>query len=79
MKVIIYSKDNCPNCLKVKKKLNKYNPKILILEKDISRDDFLKKFPNVKQVPQVIIDNKYIGGYTDVEKWLAFNKPEGDF
>ena len=31
MKVIIYSKDNCTNCLKVKNKLSKYNPTILLL------------------------------------------------
>ena len=30
-------------CLKVKKKLNQFNPKILILDKDISKKDFFKK------------------------------------
>ena len=79
MNIIIYSKDNCPNCLKVKNALNKFRPKILILDKDISREDFLKKFPNVKQVPQVTIDDQYIGGYEDTKKWLAFNTPGEDF
>ena len=79
MNVIIYSRNNCPNCLKVKKKLSKYNPKVLILEKDISRKNFFEKFPDAKQVPQVIINNKHIGGYDDVEKWIAFNFPNEDF
>tara|TARA_B100001013_G_C24368853_1_gene347369 strand:- start:56 stop:295 length:240 start_codon:yes stop_codon:yes gene_type:complete len=79
MNIVIYSKKNCPNCIKTKSRLDKYNPKILILDKDISRYDFFEKFPNVKQVPQVMIDNKHIGGYEDVEKWLAFNKPNEDF
>ena len=47
MEVIIYSKDNCSICLKVKKKLRKYNPKILLLDKDIAREEFFKKFPEM--------------------------------
>jgi len=79
MEVIIYSKDNCPNCLRAKNRLDKFNPKILKLGKDISRKDFLKKFSNVKSVPQVIIDNKHIGGYEDLEKWLTFNALDENF
>ncbi len=78
MEVIIYSKTNCPNCQKAKIKLAKYNPKILLLEKDITREDFFLKFPNVKEVPQIIIDNQHIGGLKEVENWLAFNT-ENDF
>ena len=79
MEVIIYSKDNCPNCLKAKNRLIKHNPKILVLDKDISSNEFFNKFPNVKQVPQIIINNQYIGGYADLEKWIAFNMPDEDF
>lgn len=79
MEIIIYSKNNCPNCFKVKTILSKYKPKILMLEKDISREDFFKKFPNVKHVPQIVINNQHIGGYEEVEKWLAFNKPNENF
>ena len=79
MEIIIYAKDNCSNCLKVKNKLSKYSPKILLLGKDITREEFFEKFPNIKTVPQIIIDNKHIGGYTDIEKWLAFNVASKDF
>ena len=79
MQVIIYSKDNCSNCLKAKKILSKFNPKIIILDKDISREEFFKKFPASKTVPQIIIDNNHIGGYEDLEKWLAFNVPDENF
>ena len=41
--------------------------------------EFLNKFPNSKTVPQIIINNSHIGGYEDLEKWLAFNKPDEDF
>ena len=79
MKIIIYSKDYCSNCLKVKNRLKKYNPKILILDKDITREEFFEKFPNIKSVPQIIINNKHIGGHNDLEKWLAFNISNEDF
>ena len=79
MEVIIYSKNNCPNCLKAKNILSKYKPKILILEKDISREDFFKKFPAVRKVPQIVINNQHIGGYEEVEKWLALNQLIADF
>ena len=79
MEIIIYSKDNCPNCLKTKNILLKYNPKILKIGQDISRENFFAKFPYVKEVPQVLINGKHIGGFSDVEKWVAFNSPQEDF
>ena len=78
MEELIYSKNNCPNCQKAKIKLSKFNPKILLLEKDITREEFFLKFPNAKEVPQIVINNKHIGGLKEVENWLAFNT-ENDF
>ena len=79
MEITIYSKNNCTNCVKVKNKLKKYNPKILLLGEDITRERFYEKFPNSKAVPQVVINDKHIGGYDELEKWLAFNLPDEDF
>jgi len=79
MEITIYSKDNCPNCNKAKNILSKYSPKILLLGKDISREDFFKKFPAAKQVPQIIINNNHIGGYKELEKWLNKNSFNEDF
>tara|TARA_Y100000590_G_C15607264_1_gene972438 strand:- start:564 stop:803 length:240 start_codon:yes stop_codon:yes gene_type:complete len=79
MEVIIYSKDNCPNCLKAKNRLDKFNPRILKLGKDISREDFFQKFPNARTFPQIIINNKHIQTYNELEQWLAFNNPDEDF
>ena len=79
MEVEIYSKSNCGYCDKAKMRLQKYNPKIHMLDKDYSKDFFLKKFPNAKTFPQIIIDNKHVGGYHELEKWLAFNIPDQDF
>ena len=79
MNIVIYSKDNCPNCNKAKNILSKFNPKILLLGKDISREDFFKKFPTAKQVPQIIINQNHIGGYPELEKWMGQNSFNEEF
>ena len=79
MKVDIYSKPNCSFCDKAKIRLNKYNPKIHMLGQDYSKNEFFEKFPNAKTYPQIIIDNKNIGGYHELEEWLVFNSPDENF
>tara|TARA_B100000029_G_scaffold509517_2_gene598932 strand:- start:3886 stop:4125 length:240 start_codon:yes stop_codon:yes gene_type:complete len=79
MQAEIYSKDNCPFCDKAKLRLAKYKPRIFMLNKDFTREEFFKKFPNAKTFPQIIIDNKHIGTYDHLDKWLAFNEPDEDF
>ena len=79
MEVVIYSRNNCGYCDRAKIKLQKYNPKIHMLNIDFTRDEFFIKFPNAKTFPQIIINNKHIGGYHELQKWLAFNSPDEDF
>ena len=79
MKVAIYSKTNCGYCDRAKIKLKKYNPRIYMLDQDYTREEFFTKFPNAKTFPQIIINNKLVGGYNELEKWLAFNSPNEDF
>ena len=79
MKTEIYSKDNCSFCDKAKILLSKYNPKIFMLDKDFTKEEFFKKFPNAKTFPQIIINDQHIGTYNELEKWLAFNVPDKNF
>ncbi len=79
MEVEIYSRKNCVFCDKAKIKLQKYEPKIQMLDQDFNREEFFTKFPNAKTFPQIIINNKHIGGFHELEKWLAFNFPDEDF
>jgi len=79
MKAEIYSKTNCVFCDKAKMRLAKYNPKILMLDQDFTREEFFQKFPNAKTFPQIIINNEHVGTYNQLEQWLAFNKPDEDF
>jgi glutaredoxin len=77
--IIIYSKENCSYCKKAKELLNSlgfsYN-EINVLENPDWKDSnpILK---NVKTVPQIFIDDIYIGGYTELEK--KFNYFSADF
>ena len=68
MKIKIYSKANCIYCEKAKLKLAKYNPEILMLDVDYTREDFFNIFPDAKTFPQIIIDDKKIGGYMELNE-----------
>ena len=79
MNIEIYSKINCVFCDKAKMRLQKYNPKIKMLDQDYNRDDFFKKFPNARTFPQIIINEKHVGGYAELKKWLEHNKFDEEF
>ena len=79
MEVKIYSKKNCGYCDRAKIKLQKYGPKIQMLDQDYTREEFFTKFPNAKTFPQIIINNKHIGGYHELEKWFTINSSNEDF
>ena len=79
MEVKIYSKDNCIFCTKAKAVLSSHNPQVLMLDEDYSRDQFFEIFPTAKTFPQIIINGENIGGYHELERWMAFNKPDDDF
>ena len=79
MEVKIYSKDNFIFCTKAKAVLSSHNPQVLMLDEDYSRDQFFEIFPTAKSFPQIIINGEKIGGYHELERWMAFNKPDDDF
>tara|TARA_Y100000817_G_C16719860_1_gene483107 strand:- start:195 stop:440 length:246 start_codon:yes stop_codon:yes gene_type:complete len=74
MKAKVYSTSKCSWCDRVIRELT---DKGIEVEKiDISGDKNLFKQMNedagvkVSSVPQVIIDGKYVGGYTDTERFI---------
>ena len=79
MQVKIYSKENCVFCVKAKAVLEKHNPEVLMLDEDYNRDEFFEIFPTAKTFPQIIINEEKIGGYQELERWMAFNKPDDNF
>ena len=53
---IIYTKTDCPACVSLKQTMKRDNEDFLemLIGKDISREDFLKKFPGVRTVPFLV-------------------------
>jgi glutaredoxin 3 len=68
----VYSKDSCSFCVKAKELLTEYNYEYK--EKNISnpdiRQELLTRVPDAKTVPQIFIETKYIGGYTELVNYL---------
>ena len=62
-----------------KSALATHDPEILMLNQDYSREQFFEIFPTAKTFPQIIINGEKIGGYHELEKWMAFNKHDDDF
>ena len=73
MDAVVYGTKSCGWCESVVRSLKKHTTSITKV--DVSEPDNLaemKKFAgeNARSVPQVVIDGKYIGGYTETERYL---------
>ena len=62
--ITIYTRDNCPNCVSAKRILEAANLKYV--DVDIQLGDrlanFLKEFPDARQMPQIFINDQRVGG-----------------
>ena len=70
MKIIVYSTSWCPSCIYVRRLLSERGleyEEINIDEKEWTRDD-LFELTGGRTVPQIVIDEKPIGGYDDLVK-----------
>lgn len=68
MSAIIWTKYGCPYCEWAKTELNIRG--ITYEERNIqdnwTKDQLLEILPNARTVPQIFIDNIYVGGYTEL-------------
>jgi glutaredoxin 3 len=73
--IIVYTKDNCPFCTKAKLLLQSKGETFseVKLGIDITREEFMEVFPNVKTVPFIIINGNHVGGYDKLEEWTIEN------
>ncbi len=60
MQIIVYSKDNCQACEALKARLTREGESYIEINvgKDITREEFLKEFPHVRQMPHVVFINE---------------------
>lgn len=75
MSFVVYSKDNCPYCTKVETvlQLAELDHVVYKLNKDFTRDSFISEFGNNSTFPQVVVNDKHIGGCVDTIKYLKEN------
>ena len=72
MKATIWSKYHCPYCDQAKALLQQKG--IQFEEKKIgdgyTREELLEAVPGARTVPQIFLDDKLIGGFTELRKHL---------
>jgi len=73
MKAVVWSKYHCPFCDQAKALLTAKG--IQFEEKKIgdgfTKEDLLEAVPNARTVPQIFLDDKSIGGFTELKAYLA--------
>jgi glutaredoxin 3 len=73
MKAIVWSKNSCPFCTQAKALLNSTG--IEFEERNLSeekwtKDQLLEAVPTARTLPQIFLDDNYIGGFTELRKHL---------
>lgn len=58
--ITLYSKENCPACVLLKGKLIRESTpyKEVMIGRDITREEFMQKFPTVRTVPYIEDNDK---------------------
>jgi len=68
-KVQVYSKQNCPYCVRAKLLLQKKG--VTYEEIDVENDDakraWLVEASGQRTVPQIFVDGRSLGGFTDID------------
>jgi glutaredoxin len=73
MKAIVWSKYHCPYCDQAKALLKQKS--IEFEERKIgdgyTKEELLEAVPTARTVPQIIIDGKLIGGFTELRQYIS--------
>lgn len=58
--ITVYTKDNCPACVTLKATLKQEGKPFteVNIGKDITREDFMSKFPTVRSVPFTVVEGE---------------------
>ena len=74
MTVTVYSKPACQYCSKAKDLLERlgYEYTEKVVTKDISLEEFFKELgKTVRTIPQIVIDDKHIGGFNELTEYFT--------
>jgi len=72
MKIEMYTQDLCGYCTAASREFENKGWEFVIhnIKHEDNKKELLDRLPDVKTVPQIWIDDKHIGGYDDLMKWL---------
>lgn len=73
MKAIVWSKPHCPYCEQAKSLLTArgYTIEEKRIGTDYTREQLLEAIPSARTVPQIYLDDEYIGGYTELKTYFS--------
>lgn len=72
----VWSQTNCPACAEAKKLLNNHGIHVvecMIGTGGFTKKDLIAEVPDARSVPQIFIDDQYVGGLLELKKVLSAN------
>ena len=71
-RIVIYTKPDCSYCVDAKSVLKNNNIPFeeKTLDLDFTREYLLEEYPSAKTFPVIVINEKYIGGYTELVNYM---------
>ncbi len=72
MNIIIYTKNNCPNCFAAKQILTHKNIDYLEIDVELGSrwQNLVNEFPDARQMPQIFINDQRVGGLAGLQAAL---------
>jgi glutaredoxin 3 len=72
MKAVVWSKDSCPYCVQAKGLLKQKGIEFeeRNINKNWTKDQLLEAVPNARTLPQIFLDDKLVGGFTELRQHL---------
>jgi glutaredoxin len=73
MKAIVWSKDMCGYCEQAKQLLTMKGIEFeeRKIGKDWTKEQLLEAVPQARSVPQIFLDDQYVGGYQELKQRLT--------
>jgi glutaredoxin len=70
MKAIVWSKNACPFCVQAKALLESKGIEFeeRNVQEDWTKEQLLEAVPAARTLPQIFLDDNYIGGFTELRK-----------
>ena len=74
MKIEVFTKPNCPNCVAAKQLLKSKDMEYreINLDSDGLRAEFMSAYPDARQMPQIFFDGQRVGGLAGLQ--VALNQ-----